>query len=179
MGYINSADSGIKAIIPRGANCFKIQGSGTNYVHGGTSLQEVVIPVIKFKSDKNSSKSMGAKKVTVSLTSLSRKITSVITYLSFFQNEKVKEKILPLRVTAYFADDKGNRISNENIIIAESTDLNPTLRTYKEKFTLKDMPYDKSKEYYLILKDEEELVNKEIDRIPFTIDLVFGGSIKF
>lgn len=179
MDYINSAGNDIKVIIPRSTNCFKIKGSGTNYVHGGTSLQEIVIPIIKFKSDKNSSKSMGAKKVTVSLTNISRKITSVITYLSFFQNEKVEEKILPLRVTAYFADDKGNRISNENIIIAESTSLNPTERTYKEKFTLKDMPYDKSKEYYLILKDEDELVNKEIDRIPFTIDLVFGGSIKF
>lgn len=160
-------------------NCFKVQGSGSCYVHGGTSLQEVVISVIRFKSDKNLSRSMSAKKVSLSLTNLSRKITSVITHLTFFQNDPVGEKLLPLRVTAYFADEAGNRISNENIIIAESTSGNPGERTYKEKFTLKDMAYDKAQEYYLILKDEDELVNREYARIPFVIDLVFGGSIQF
>ena len=142
-------------------------------------MQEVVVPVIRFKSDKNLSRSMGAKKVSLGLTNLSRRITSVITHLTFFQNEPVDEKHLPLRVTAYFADTAGNRISNENIIIAESAGMKPDERIYKEKFTLKDMAYDKSKEYYLILKDEDELVSTELERIPFVIDLVFGGSIQF
>jgi hypothetical protein len=167
------------AILPRITNCFKVQGAGTRYVHGGTALQEVVIPTIRFKSDKNLTRSMSAKKVSLGLTNLSRKITSVITHFTFFQNEPVDEKHLPLRVTAYFADEAGNRISNENIIIAESRSKKPEERTYKEKFTLKDMAYDKSKTYYLILKDEDELVNTEIEKIPFVIDLVFGGSIQF
>ncbi|MDF9407775.1 BREX-1 system phosphatase PglZ type A [Pelotomaculum isophthalicicum JI] len=179
LNYLTKDKTDIRAIIPRVTNCYKVQGSGSCYVHGGTSLQEVVIPVIKFKSDKNLRRSMSAKKVSLSLTNLSRKITSVITHLTFFQNEPVGEKLLPLRVTAYFADEVGNRISNENIIIAESTSGNPAERTYKEKFTLKDMAYDKAKEYYLILKDEDKLVNREYARIPFVIDLVFGGSIQF
>lgn len=179
LDYLAKDKTDIRAIIPRVTNCFKSQGSGSCYVHGGTSLQEVVIPVISFKSDKNLSRSMSARKVSLSLTNLSRKITSVITHLTFYQNEPVGEKLLPLRVTAYFADEAGNRISNESIIIAESTSGNPVDRTYKEKFTLKDMAYDKAKEYYLILKDEEELVNGEYARIPFVIDLVFGGSIQF
>lgn len=166
------------AVIPRITNCYKVQGAGSSYVHGGTSLQEVVVPVIKFKSDKNSTKSQAAKKVSISLTNLARRLTSVITHLSFFQNEKVEDKLLPIRIKAYFIDDTGGRISNENIIIAESTSINPEDRTYKEKFTLKNIPYDKTKEYYLVLEDEEEMVNKIIEKIPFTIDLVFGG-IKF
>jgi uncharacterized protein (TIGR02687 family) len=178
MDYLTKEPTGLYAIVPRSVNCFKVQGAGS-YVHGGTSLQEVVVPVIRFKSDKNLRGSMGAKKVSLGLTNLSRKITSVITHLTFFQNEPVDEKRLPLRVTAYFADAAGNRISNENIIIAESSSQKPEERTYKEKFTLKDIAYDKAKEYYLVLIDEEEMVNKEIERIPFTIDLVFGGSIQF
>jgi hypothetical protein len=166
------------AVIPRATNCYKLQGGGTGYVHGGTSLQEVVIPLIKFKSDKNSSKSRGAKKVNVGLTSLSKRLTNVITHLSFFQYEVVEEKVLPIRLKAYFIDDNGERISNENIIIAESTSINPEDRTYKEKFTLKNMQYDKTKEYYLVLEDEEEMVNNSHAKIPFSIDLVFGG-IKF
>ncbi|MGB8453163.1 MAG: BREX-1 system phosphatase PglZ type A [Anaerocolumna sp.] len=179
MDYLIKEPSGLYAIVPRSINCFKVQGAGSCYVHGGTSLQEVVIPVIRFKSDKNLRQSMGAKKVSLNITNLSRKITSVITHLTFFQNEPVDEKRLPLRVTTYFADENGNRISNENIIIAESTSIKPEERTYREKFTLKDMAYDKSKQYYLVLIDDEEMVNKEIERIPFTIDLVFGGGIRF
>lgn len=179
MDYLTKDDSGLYVVIPRSTNCFKVQGAGSCYVHGGTSLQEIVVPVIRFKSDKNLSRSMSAKKVSLGLTNLSRRITSVITHLTFFQNEPVDEKHLPLRVTAYFVDMAGNRISNENIIIAESASVKPDERTYKEKFTLKDMAYDKSKEYYLILKDEDELVNTEIERIPFVIDLIFGGSIQF
>jgi uncharacterized protein (TIGR02687 family) len=179
MDYLTKNANGMYAILPRITNCFKVQGAGTRYVHGGTALQEVVIPVIRFKSDKNLTRSMSAKKVSLGLTNLSRKITSVITHFTFFQNEPVDEKHLPLRVTAYFADEAGNRISNENIIIAESRSKKPEERTYKEKFTLKDMAYDKSKTYYLILKDEDELVNTEIEKIPFVIDLVFGGSIEF
>jgi len=179
MDYLTKKHNGMYAILPRITNCFKVQGAGTRYVHGGTALQEVVIPVIRFKSDKNLSRSMSAKKVSLGLTNLSRKITSVITHFTFFQNEPVDEKHLPLRVTAYFADEAGKRISNENIIIVESRSAKPEERTYKEKFTLKDMAYEKSATYYLILKDEEELVNSEIERIPFVIDLVFGGSIRF
>ncbi len=179
MDYLTKDESGLHAVIPRSVNCFKVQGAGSCYVHGGTSLQEVAVPVIRFKSDKNLSRSMSAKKVSLGLTNLSRRITSVITHLTFFQNKPVDEKHLPLRVTAYFVDMAGNRVSNENIIIAESASAKPGERTYKEKFTLKDMAYDKSKEYYLVMKDEDELVNTELERIPFIIDLVFGGSIQF
>jgi hypothetical protein len=179
MNYLTEKSNGIFAVLPRGANCYKIQGAGSRYVHGGAALQEIAIPVIRFNSDKNLKRSMSAKKVSLGLTNLSRKVTSVITHLSFFQNEPVDDKNLPIRVTAYFADEAGNRISNENIIIADSIDTQPEKRVYKEKFTLKDMAYAKGANYYLVLKDEDELVNIEIERIPFTIDLVFGGSIQF
>ena len=179
MDYLTKNSNGMHVVLPRITNCFKVQGAGTRYVHGGAALQEVVIPVVRFKSDKNLSRSMGAKKVSLGLINLSRKITSVVTHFTFFQNEPVDDKHLPLCVTAYFADEKGDRISNENIIIAESTSKKPEERTYKEKFTLKDMPYDKAATYYLMLKDEDELAGTELERIPFIIDLVFGGGIRF
>jgi len=165
-------------VIPRGSNCFKMQGYGDKYVHGGASLQEVVIPVITFKSGKNIKGSKSAKKVDIGVTSISQKVTNIITHLTFFQNEPVDDKHLPLRVIAYFEDENGERISNENIIIADSVSTDPRYREYKEKFTLKNMAYDKAKKYFLVLIDEEETVNK-VSRIPFIIDLVFGGSIHF
>jgi len=179
MDYLAQESKGMFAVLPRSTNCYKVSGAGSRYVHGEATLQEIVIPVVRFTSDKNLKKSLSAKKVSLGLTNLTRKVTSVITHLSFFQNEPVDDKHLPIRVTAYFADEAGNRISNENIIIADSTDSQPEKRVYKEKFTLKDMAYVKGASYYLVLKDEDELVNTEIERLPFTIDLVFGGSINF
>jgi len=179
MNYLTKNHNDMLVVLPRGANCFKLQGAGNRYVHGGASLHEVVIPVIAFKSGKNLKTSKSAKKVGLGISSISNKVTSVITHLTFFQNEPVNDKHLPLRVIAYFEDEEGNRISNENIIIADSTSSEPRDREYKEKFTLKNMDYNKAKKYFLVLIDEEETVNKEIARTPFIIDLVFGGSIKF
>lgn len=174
MDYLDLNMKDINVIVPLSANCFKIQGVGANYTHGGASLQEVVIPVIKFKSDKNLKKSLASKKVSISLTNISRKLTNVITYLSFFQNERVEEKLMPLWAKVYFIDDEGNKISNENIIIADSKSVNASERTYKEKFTLKNIAYDKNKTYYLIIRDENDAVYEEYEKIPFTIDLILN-----
>ena len=179
MTYLLGDGTKLKAVVPRGVNCFKVQGAGSNYVHGGSALQEIVLPVIKFKNDRSKSDELEVKKVDVKLTNISRKITNIITYLEFFQAEKVEDKRIPRRLRLYFADEQDNRISNENIIIADSRSAKPEERTYREKFTLKDMTYDKSKNYYLILEDEEETVEKIYERIPFIIDLAFVNDFGF
>jgi uncharacterized protein (TIGR02687 family) len=172
MDYILGEKSGKYVIVPRGTNRFKIQGQGANYVHGGAMLQEIVIPVIKFKNDRSKNSRNDIKKVEVKLTNISRKITNTITYLEFFQTEKVEGKKVPLRIKAYFTDEEGTRVSTENIIIADSKSLNPEERTYKEKFVLKNMAYDKTKKYYLILEDEDAAAENIYEEIPFTIDIV-------
>lgn len=173
MKYLLGNDTLIKCITPRGVNRFELKGPGANYVHGGSSLQEIVIPVIWFKNERGKS-AKEVQKVSVKLTSLSRKITNSITYLEFFQTEKIEDKVVPCRLKVYFTDEDGNRISNENIIIADrkSDDLNE--RKFKEKFVLKNMKYDRLKKYYLVLEDEEE-AEKIYDRIPFMIDLVISN----
>jgi len=74
------------------------------------------------------------------------------------------------RIKCYFEDEEGNRISNENIIIGDSRSENPLERTYREKFVLKSMPYEKIKQYFLVMQDEED-TNGDYDRIPFNIDI--------
>lgn len=179
MRYILGEDTGLRVIVPRGVNIFKVQGAGANYIHGGASLQEVVIPVVKFKNDRSKSDALSVKKVDVKLTSIFRKITNRITYLEFFQAEKVENKRVPIRLKLYFADEEGNKISNENIIIADSRSSKPGERTFREKFTLRDLPYDKGKQYYLIMEDENETVEKEYQRIPFIIDLAIVNDFDF
>ncbi|MFF2444528.1 BREX-1 system phosphatase PglZ type A [Priestia megaterium] len=179
MDYILGNNSGMYVTVPRGAERFIKQGAGTNYVHGGSMLQEVVAPVIKFKNDRSKNSKNDIKKVDVQLTSLTRKITNSITYLDFFQIEKVEDKKVPLSLKVYISDEEGNRVSNENIIIADKRSDKPEDRTFKEKFVLKSMTYDKTKRYYLILEDEEESVEKEYNKYPFTIDITFTNDFGF
>lgn len=170
MKYLLGDDSQFKCIVPRSINKFEMKGAGLNYIHGGSSLQEIVIPVIYFKNERGKP-AKDVQKVKVTLLSITRKITNTITYLEFFQTEKIADKVVPCRLKVYLADEDGNRISNENIIIADSKSDDPEERKFKVKFVLKNMKYDKTKKYYLILEDEEETVENIYDRIPFTIDL--------
>ena len=178
MKYILGENSDKNVITPKGTMRFKVQGAGSNYVHGGSMLQEIVVPVIKFKLDRSKSTSNLVKKTDVKLTSISRKITNPIVHLEFFQEEKVQEKVLPVRIKCYFEDEQGNRISDERTIIADSKSDAPTERTQKEKFILKSIKYDKNKQYFLVIQDEEDS-NGLYERIPYIIDIVFADEFGF
>lgn len=165
--------------VPRGSNRFAVQGTGANYVHGGATLQEIIIPVMKFKNDRSKSSINEVTKVEVKLTSISRKITNMITYLEFFQTDKIENKKKPLRLKLYFIDENGARISNENIIIADRQSSTPEERVFKEKFVFKNMKYDKREKYYLLLEDEDESVENIYEKIPFTIDIAIANDFGF
>lgn len=178
MDYLLGEESNKYVITPKGTTRFKVQGAGANYVHGGSMLQEIVIPLIRFKNDRSVSSANSIRKVKISLTSINRKITNIITYLEFFQDEMIQDKVLSQRIRCYFEDEEGNRISNENIIIGDSRSENPVERTYREKFVLKSMPYDKTKQYFLVMQDDEDL-NGYYERIPFNIDIAIVDDFGF
>jgi len=179
MEYLLGPDTNLNFITPRGVNRFKVQGAGANYVHGGTSLQEIIVPIVRFKNDRSKSSKNEVKKVDVKLTSITRKITNTISYLEFFQTEKIEDKRVPLRLKVYFIDEEGSRISNENIIIADSKSEIYEDRSFREKFVLKNRKYDKTKKYYLIMEDEEETVEKMYEKIPFIIDIAISDDFGF
>jgi hypothetical protein len=81
-----------------------LQGSGKRYVHGGISLQEVVIPVVKIHKARNDD----TAKVEVELTHVPAKITTGQISISLFQDRPALDKTLPrtLRIGLYSKDDK-------------------------------------------------------------------------
>ncbi|MDW7730719.1 MAG: BREX-1 system phosphatase PglZ type A, partial [Bacillota bacterium] len=174
MNYLLGEDSKLKALVPKGVIRYKVPGAGANYVHGGAALQEIVLPVIKFKYLRKDE--YRATKVSVKLASISRKITNRITFLEFLQTDRVEDKKLPLKLKLYFADEQGERISNENIIIADSKAEDASERKYREKFTLKSIAFERGKQYYLVLEDEDEQVEKIYEKIPFAIDLLISDD---
>lgn len=177
MDYILGADNKKYVTVPRGAIRFAKQGAGSNYVHGGAMLQEIVIPVIRFKNTKGVGKNTD-NKVQVELSTISRKITTPRVNISFIQKDKVENKKLPLQLKARFEDEEGNIISNENSIIADSSSANIDDRIYKERFVLKSIPYDKNKSYYLVLVEDSNIEN-EYARYKFVIDIAIQNDFGF
>ncbi len=164
--------------VPKATIRFKIQGSGVNFVHGGASLQEVVVPLIKYKNiRRGQANSREIVKVDIKLTNTTRKITNSLFHLSFFQTEKVEEKVIPRTVMIYMADEGGSVISNEETIIGDRTSENPEERTFKLRFALKTITYDKNKHYYLTMKDVETGVI--LEKIPFNINLGIVSDFDF
>lgn len=172
LDYINNDD--VYVTVPKGADIFKLKGAGLNYVHGGLSLEEVIVPVIEVKSKKGGK---NQRTVELQLIGSNNKITNYDTMLTFFQKENVSKTILPLEASIYFEDDDGNKISNEVIIFADKNSEYSQDRQFKEKFTLKRMSYSKSKKYYLIIKDGQ--TDLEIDRVEFMIDIAFQDGFDF
>ena len=178
MDYLLGENSDKYVITPKGATRFKVQGAGANYVHGGAMPQEIIVPVIKFKNDRSKSSVNDTRTVIISLTTVVRKITNIITYLEFFQDEMIRDKVLSKNVKCYFEDENGNKISNENIIIGDSRSENPQDRSYREKFVLKSMAYDKTKQYFLVIQDAED-ADGDYERIPFGIDIAIVDEFGF
>ena len=164
-GYVN---------IPKGNIIFARQGTGVNYVHGGILPQEIIIPVIDFKSTRTTEES---KKVGITYSGLSTKITNAITYLEFLQDSNVDENNKPCRYLLHFEDKYGNRISDECTIIANYENTKVKDRFFREKFVFKNIKYDRNEPYYLVIIDEETGIVK--DRSKFYIDIAIVNNFDF
>jgi uncharacterized protein (TIGR02687 family) len=168
----------ITTYVPKATIRFKIQGAGANFVHGGASLQEIVVPLIQFKNIRSGQKnSREIEKVEVKLTNTIRKITNSLFTLNFFQTEKVEDKRVPRTVKIYMVDEADNIISNEETVICDRTSDKPEERTFKLRFALKSIPYDKNSNYYLISKDIE--TNIVVEKTPFNINLGIVSEFDF
>ena len=105
------------------------------------------------------------------LVSLVQKITNLITNLDFIQSDPVSDVVKKAKYKLYFISDNNEKISNENIYIADKRDEDVQKRLFRMRFTLKNKKYDKDRKYYLVAYDESNDV--ELFRHEVIIDLVF------
>ena len=156
----------------------KKQGGGMNYVHGGISLQESVVPVIEYKNMRASSKKfVDVKKAELQLISQSRKVSNSIFSLDFYQKEAVSGKITAATYEIYMADASGKAVSDKKTVIADKTSTNGSDRVFRTRFTLKSMDFKKTDTYYLTVV--EKGTTNITDRVEFTIDIAFVNDFDF
>lgn len=164
---------------PRENIRIKMSGGGLNFVHGGISLQEMVVPVIQYHYLRNSSmeykrnkEKYDTKPVQLTLLSSSRKISNMIFNLSFYQKEAVGENREATTYNVYFEDAEGQLISDVTRIIADKTTVQEKDRTFACKFNLKSGKYNRMKKYYLVIADEGGLQKPQQEE--FQIDIAFA-----
>ena len=150
-------------------NVFSTPGNaGLNYVHGGSSPQEMLVPVLDIKMDKGAVETRPAQ---IMLVSLVQKITNLITSLDFIQSDPVSDVVKSTTYRLYFISDNNEKISNENIYVADKRDEDVQKRLFRMRFTFKNKKYDKDRKYYLVAYDGSN--EAEAFRHEVVMDLVF------
>ena len=166
----------VRGYAPQDSTRIKIKGGGENYVHGGVSLQEMVIPVIAFKNLRTSSKQfVELSNAQVGLLSESRKVTNLIFSLDFFQKQPVSDKVQPCTYTVYMTDDEDKVVSDRQIIIADRTSSNASERVFRVRFNLKAGSYNRNRLYRLVITNGTDVP----EEVEFHIDIAMADDFGF
>ena len=150
---LNINNEGVEVLFPKSINRLRVSGSGTRYVHGGATPQEIVIPLIKI-SKKRQKKS---EKVNIDIVKSADKITTNILMISFIQSDLVTDIILPreLRVGIYAED--GVLRSNVFNYIFDVEEGSERQREVKHRFQLSAQASGKYKNQRVKLVLEEPI----------------------
>ena len=132
----------------------KMNGSDLNFVHGGISLKEMVVPVIDYHFLRNQSKQYqrnqkkyNTKTVEISLLSTTHRVSNMIFSLNFCQKGPVGNNREAAAYQLYFTDSNGKQVSDIANIFADKTSDNGQERIFRCSFNLKSLNYD-NKEIY-------------------------------
>lgn len=174
LGAVLGNTDGRVVSFPLASDIFKVAGAGQNFVHGGCSPQEILVPLIDVKVERGKKETNVAEIALVSLTS---KITNLITSLDFVQTEPISDVVKETTYRIYFVSENNERISNENICIADKKDKDTMKRIFRFRFNFKDKQYDKSQKYYLVVFDDKNDI--EILRHEIIIDIAFADDFGF
>ncbi len=157
----------------KGMSVFKC-GGGMNYVHGGSSPQELIIPALFVKTQRGL---VSTEDVKLNLITDIRRITNLKVKLDFYQEHAVSDTIKAAVYRLKFVSDADEVISNEVLLQADSKDEKPGNRIFTVTFDIKRKSYGPEHKYYLKVVNEKsgiELMSRQIIMdLPFTQDFGF------
>lgn len=155
---------------PKNFDIFEAPGPSHNYVHGGSSAQEMIVPVLDIRTSSGRSQAHSAVLHDVKS---DRRITSREFVAELMQDDAISDLVKPTSYQVYFVDNTGQKISGIRDVTAGSRASSANERTRKVRLTLKDINYTNGDKYTLVLhnKDTEE----EFTSV-YKMDLVTGGG---
>jgi uncharacterized protein (TIGR02687 family) len=160
---------GTMAIVPRGSLRFAIQGAGSQFVHGGASLQEVCVPIITYHHQRSKNDDDGrVRKVSVQVSTRTRRVTNNRFNFNLMQVEVVGGRWRSRRVTVGLYNQSGEPITDIKTVELNSSSQQPSDREFRQALTITmSHPPDSAS---LIIKDADDEV-EELVREAWTISL--------
>lgn len=137
MKRFSSAELGLSGeldvLIPNSINRMRLKGAGSRFVHGGASLQEVVIPVLRVAKRREAD--VGKVEVEI-IASGKNLITTGQTAVKLYQTQPVSEKLQQREVLAGLYASDGKLVSDEHSLVFDYTSENPRERELPVTFLL-------------------------------------------
>lgn len=148
-------NSDLDILITKSINRLRIKGSGSRYVHGGASLQEVTVPILHVSRKRKDT----TAQVDIDIIQSSDQITTNVHTVTFIQKELVSEKVLARTIRANLQANDGTVISdnfNYNFDIADGSERE---RAVTKTFQLSALASGKYKGQRVKLIIEEPIAN--------------------
>lgn len=148
-------------VLAKGMSVFKCHG-GMNYVHGGSSPQELLVPCLFISTRKGL---VDTEDVGLALINDIRKIAAFHVKFSFYQEQAISDVVKPATYRIRFETGSGEVISNEVLYRAESKAVAPGDRIVVLSFDLQKKNYDLNDRYYLKVINEktgQEVLAREV-----------------
>ena len=121
-------------------------GGGMNYLHGGSSPQDLLVPCLFISTRKGL---VDTEDVALNLINDVHRVTSFHVKLSFYQDQPVSDIVKATTYRVRFETAGGEIISNEVLYRAESKSATPGERIVTLGFDLQKKNYDLNDRYYL------------------------------
>lgn len=168
----------VTVLLPKSINRLRIKGAGSRFVHGGATLQEIVIPLIKVSKTRENT----TRQVEVDIIQSTDRITTNLLPVSFIQSHLVTEHILPRSIQAgVYSDDQEEELLSDlfkfQFDFAEGGERQ---REVRHKFILSSKASQKykNKRVVLILKEpiEGTVRWKTYKEYKFTVNISFTND---
>ncbi len=144
-----------KITIPKAINRYKRQGHGMHYVHGGASLQEMIVPLIEsFRKREEIT-----EKVTFKLLGRDFKVVSGAIKIKLIQDKPISSEYKPITLSCALYKSTDELVSNEIDVSLDSTSGLPTERV-KEIILNLNVKAGNESFFYLKIFDKQKDPNK-------------------
>lgn len=166
----------VDVLVTKGINRLRVKGAGSRYVHGGASLQEIVVPLLKVSKKREDT----TTQVGVDIIKSTDKITTNILAVSFLQKELVSEKVQPRQLRAFIKAEDGEILSDIFNYTFNATEGSERQREVKHRFQLSSQASGKYKNQRVSLILEEPVEGtskwKEYESYFYTLNISFTND---
>jgi uncharacterized protein (TIGR02687 family) len=169
----------VEVQIPNTTSRLRLSGSGSRYVHGGATLQEVVIPVILV----NKKRERNLANVEVNVIQNATKIITTSQFsVTLYQVEPINDKLQSRQIRVAVYDRENHCISDQQEILFDSISENSHDREHKIRILL-TREADRVENQDVFLKLEEKIPNtehyREYQKVTYTIRRTFTPDFDF